>query len=826
MLGLLLGLARGLRPGAAGPAAADRRPTSATGPGSPCWPRWTTRTTPHFDDVLQPYGPGGRIFNRLRNEVLASLSPGDQIIVVTGASRGSASTLVAANLAAALARTGSDVVLIGAHLPDSVVDAAPLARMLGVAAMPGLSDLLAGRVGLAEAMQRSAAHPVAAGDHHRRRGHRGRADAVAAAARHPRGAAPAGRVRGHRGAVDQQQRRRAEPGQPGRRGDPRGRAAPSRGARPCWTRPSSCAGSAPRCSAPWCCRGCAGAARRRRRRRPAVALAAPPSRSAVARSPGAGRDGGPLPRTTDQTQRDAHPRPTPSSRPAPRQGHAARRQRSTSPTAVIELARPGAAREALTARATAEVTLVVSGGAAATARTARPRARRRPAEAAERLPGLAARRRCWPLYPLWWALGLGVLIFPLAGRADGWCCCCAAARPAARCGCRPASRWWPLFLVAVVVSIAALGADPAGTVAGHVGDRLLAARATGSAMYAVADRAAALRRQPDRGRAAPAPAGPAARLAVRGDRRRRAARHGRRARSSSPRRSSCCCRRACATRASCSRWCTRTPRRSWTSSAATSPARPRRGATPTPGATTSACWSAGSWWRPGRPRRPAPKLFAAGSAWRSRSCPAVHLAQPRPVDRPRRAGRLRRRSGYVLLGRLWVIGALVAAAGAALAVALVATPLGDVVGARLDNGKSNGVRSFLIERALDGLRRVAGDRLRLHPHHDRRPQLDHRRRERRLRALRQLHRRRQRPALAAAVRARRWSGTVGYLGFFGYGLWRFRRDRSADRHRRRAPRSSPRSPRCSGTTRWSPRWPSCSWPTRCSGATTLEGGTT
>jgi Mrp family chromosome partitioning ATPase/capsular polysaccharide biosynthesis protein len=113
------------------------------------------RTTPHFDDVLQPYGAGGRVFNRLRNEVLATMPPGDQVIVVTGASRGSASTLVAANLAAALARTGSDVVLIGAHLPDSVVDAAPLARMLGVSAVPGLSDLLAGRVGLARALQRT-----------------------------------------------------------------------------------------------------------------------------------------------------------------------------------------------------------------------------------------------------------------------------------------------------------------------------------------------------------------------------------------------------------------------------------------------------------------------------------------------------------------------------------------------------------------------------------------------------------------------------------------------------------------------------------------------
>ncbi|HEV7961151.1 MAG TPA: Wzz/FepE/Etk N-terminal domain-containing protein [Actinoplanes sp.] len=113
------------------------------------------RSTPRFDDVLQPYGPGGRVFNRLRNEVLAALDPGDQIIVVTGASRGPASTLVAANLAAALARTGSDVVLIGAHLPDSVTEVAPLARMLGVSAMPGLSDLLSGRIGLARALQRT-----------------------------------------------------------------------------------------------------------------------------------------------------------------------------------------------------------------------------------------------------------------------------------------------------------------------------------------------------------------------------------------------------------------------------------------------------------------------------------------------------------------------------------------------------------------------------------------------------------------------------------------------------------------------------------------------
>ncbi|BCB86908.1 Wzz/FepE/Etk N-terminal domain-containing protein [Phytohabitans suffuscus] len=106
-----------------------------------------------LDGVLPAHGEGGGTFNRLRNEVVASLGPDDKVVVVAGASRGVASTLVAANLAAALARTGSDVILVGAHLPDSVADTAPLATIFGVAATPGLSDVLAGRVGLAAAVQ-------------------------------------------------------------------------------------------------------------------------------------------------------------------------------------------------------------------------------------------------------------------------------------------------------------------------------------------------------------------------------------------------------------------------------------------------------------------------------------------------------------------------------------------------------------------------------------------------------------------------------------------------------------------------------------------------
>ena len=132
---------------------------------------------------------------------------------------------------------------------------------------------------------------------------------------------------------------------------------------------------------------------------------------------------------------------------------------------------------------------------------------------------------------------------------------------------------------------------------------------------------------------------------------------------------------------------------------------------------------------------------------------------------------------HVLSGRVWILGA-VAVAAATLSVALVASPLGDVVNARLDNGKSNGVRSFLVDRALDGfadspLIGYGGTRNTLGG--------------------------RQSIAVGESADCERcgnftvggngqlWqllyshgaAGTVGYLGFFAYGLWRFRRDRSA-----------------------------------------------
>jgi Mrp family chromosome partitioning ATPase/capsular polysaccharide biosynthesis protein len=112
------------------------------------------RIRPRLDDVYPPLEPAGRTFNRLRNEVLASLAEGDRIIVVTGASRGIAATLVAANLAAALARGGAATALICAHLADP-----PPAHPLGAAPAVGLSDVLAGKVALEDAVQTAARIP-------------------------------------------------------------------------------------------------------------------------------------------------------------------------------------------------------------------------------------------------------------------------------------------------------------------------------------------------------------------------------------------------------------------------------------------------------------------------------------------------------------------------------------------------------------------------------------------------------------------------------------------------------------------------------------------
>ncbi|HEX8627727.1 MAG TPA: hypothetical protein VF755_06105 [Catenuloplanes sp.] len=131
---------------------------------------------------------------------------------------------------------------------------------------------------------------------------------------------------------------------------------------------------------------------------------------------------------------------------------------------------------------------------------------------------------------------------------------------------------------------------------------------------------------------------------------------------------------------------------------------------------------------------------------------------------------------YALAGRRWPLAA-VAAAAAAIAVALPVTPLGEIVTARLDNGKSNGVRSFLVERAIAGIaespvigfgstRTTIGGRNSI--------------------TVGERANCERCGNFTVGGNGQLWQviyahglvGTVAYLGFFGYGMWRFRRDRT------------------------------------------------
>jgi hypothetical protein len=139
-------------------------------------------------------------------------------------------------------------------------------------------------------------------------------------------------------------------------------------------------------------------------------------------------------------------------------------------------------------------------------------------------------------------------------------------------------------------------------------------------------------------------------------------------------------------------------------------------------------------------------------------------------------------AGYVAV-RMAVRGryvplAGIGAAAVVLAVALVASPLGDTVQRRLDNGHSDGVRTYLTQRALAGVaespvigfgstRSTLGGRnsIAVGPTEDC-PRCG---------------------GFTIGGNGQLWQllfvhglvGAAAYLAFFGYGLWRFRRDHTA-----------------------------------------------
>jgi uncharacterized protein involved in exopolysaccharide biosynthesis/Mrp family chromosome partitioning ATPase len=90
--------------------------------------------------LASPRSRTGGAFTELAHAVAASLGEGSHVVLVAGATPGPAASVVAANLAAALARTHSEAVLVCAALRDSV---AP--ELFGLAHSRGLAEVLAGQ---------------------------------------------------------------------------------------------------------------------------------------------------------------------------------------------------------------------------------------------------------------------------------------------------------------------------------------------------------------------------------------------------------------------------------------------------------------------------------------------------------------------------------------------------------------------------------------------------------------------------------------------------------------------------------------------------------
>jgi hypothetical protein len=387
----------------------------------------------------------------------------------------------------------------------------------------------------------------------------------------------------------------------------------------------------------------------------------------------------------------------------------------------------------------------------------------------------------WPLaallafYPLWWALGLGVLIFPIMavpmvvalvrGRAGG--------RPVRL---PPGFAWWALFLVAVVVSIAALGADPHGTVPEHASERLLA---VGYRLLMYVSLTVLLVY--------------AGNLTETELPRRRLVRllgwlfvvtvvggllgmfAGRFAFTSPVE--------------------LLLPTDVRSKGFVQSLVHPYAaqimdvggGAAPRPAAPWGYTNTWGNnfcllvvwfvvavWADPARRARLSTKVLAVACLAISVLPVVYSLNRGLWIGLGVAIGYVALR--YVLAGRIWILGAL-ALAGAGLVVAMMATPLGGVVSARMDNGKSNGVRTFLIERAMDGVvespvigfgstRNTIGGRNSI--------------------TVGESSKCERCGNFTVGGNGQLWQllyahgavGTVTYLGFFGYGLWRFRRDRS------------------------------------------------
>ncbi len=104
--------------------------------------------------IVSPRSRTGRAFTDLAQSVASSLGDGNHVILVAGTSAGESGSVIAANLAANLARTRSETILVCADLRDTVTPV-----LLGVGDGRGLAEVLAGTATVSEVARRPAEVP-------------------------------------------------------------------------------------------------------------------------------------------------------------------------------------------------------------------------------------------------------------------------------------------------------------------------------------------------------------------------------------------------------------------------------------------------------------------------------------------------------------------------------------------------------------------------------------------------------------------------------------------------------------------------------------------
>ncbi|HEX5740009.1 MAG TPA: hypothetical protein VFY17_00465, partial [Pilimelia sp.] len=393
-------------------------------------------------------------------------------------------------------------------------------------------------------------------------------------------------------------------------------------------------------------------------------------------------------------------------------------------------------------------------------------------------PDAAPRLPAWPLlapllfFPAWWALGLGVLVFSLAAVPMLYLML-RAHRGGRVLRTPPGFLFWLVFLAAVVIGLAALDADPAGTVPGGFGDRLFGAGYRIS-QYGVATvvllYAGNLRDDELPRRRLVQVLGFLFLVTVAGG----------------------FLGILAGNFAFTSPVELLLPRRIRTEPFVQSLVHPYAaqimdlvgGAAPRPAAPwgytntwgNNFCllvgWFVAAVW--GRARGPGLRVLAAVTL--AASIVPVVISLNRGLWIGVTVGAAYTAVRLALRGSFAAVTALLGAA-ALTAALIVATPLGTVLQARLDNGKSNGVRSYLAEKSLEGLRTA--------------PVVGYGSTRNTLGGRNSITVGERADCARCGnftiggtgqvwqlIYAHGLAGTVGYLGFLVYGLWRFRRDHS------------------------------------------------